>query len=86
MGTKEGGSPNVSFSKVFEKLVAEQGKKTSKGTPLKFLKRIEDVSVIALPLEDTIRVALSPEERALIGQFTGLWSSPKSTENWVQRN
>ena len=41
---------------------------------------------VALPPEETMRVALSLADRALIGQFTGLWPSPKTTDSWVQRN
>ena len=51
-----------------------------------FVKRIEDVPKVALPLEETIRVALSLVDRALIRQFTGLWPLPKTTDSWVQRN
>jgi len=29
---------------------------------------------------------LSLEERGLVGQFTGLWPSPKSVQKWVERN
>eukprot|EP00253_Pinus_taeda_P023673 PITA_23673 len=33
-----------------------------------------------------MKVALSLADRGLIGQFTGLWPSPKTTEKWVNRN
>ena len=85
MGIEEGGSPSAPLSEIFEKLVAEKSKKISKGAPPKFVKRIEDVPVVALPPEDTIRLALSLAERALIGKFTRLYKYPKTTESWVQR-
>lgn len=50
------------------------------------MKRLEDIPEIALPPEGPIRVALSLADRALVGWFTGLWPSPKTTENWVARN
>eukprot|EP00253_Pinus_taeda_P012689 PITA_12689 len=33
-----------------------------------------------------MQVALSLADQGLIGQFTGLWPSPKTTEQWVNRN
>ena len=81
MGTKEGGLPNAPFLELFEKLVVKQSKNTSKGSPPKFVKWIEDVLVVALPPEDKIQVALLLEEWALIGKFIGHWPSPKTTEN-----
>jgi hypothetical protein len=47
---------------------------------------LDDIPVISLPPETPIQVALSLADWALIGQFTGLWPSPKSTESWVNRN
>ena len=73
-------------SDAFNRLLASQSQRSGKGEPPKFVKRIEDVPEVALPPEETIRVALSLADRALIGQFTGLWPSPKTTENWIQRN
>ena len=88
MGTEEGEfkPPSSPLSEVFEKLVAEQSKKVPKGAPPKFVKQIEEVMVVALSSEGTICVALSLENWVLIGQFTRLWPSPKTTESWVQRN
>ena len=80
MGTEEGGSTSSPLSELFKNLVAEQNKNISKGAPLKLVKRIEDVPVVALPPEDTIHVDLSLADRALIRQFTGLWPSPKTTK------
>ena len=44
------------------------------------------MSEVALPPDDPIQVALIMTERALVGQFTGLWPSPKATEAWVIKN
>lgn len=52
----------------------------------KFVKKLNEIPEISLPLETPIQVALSLADRGLIGQFTGLWPSPKSTKNWVNRN
>ena len=52
----------------------------------KFVKKLEDILEISLPPETPIQVALSLADRGLIGQFTGLWPSLKTTEQWVNRN
>ena len=70
----------------FDRLISSQNRRSGKGDPPKFVKRIEDVPEVALPPEETIQVALSLVDQALIRQFTGLWPSPKTTDSWVQRN
>lgn len=44
------------------------------------------MSSISLPPDGPIQVALSLSERALVGQFIGLWPSPRATEAWVAKN
>ena len=39
-----------------------------------------------LPEEQLCHTAVNFLDRGLIGQFTGLWPSPKTIEGWVQRN
>ena len=39
-----------------------------------------------LPTDQPCRTDLNIAERGLIGQFIGLWPSPKAIEGWVQRN
>ena len=68
----------------FNKLIASSGKR--KGGPTqKFVKKV-DIPSVELPAEKTCRSALNLAERGLIGQFTGLWPSPKAIDRWVQRN
>ena len=66
----EGGSgtpPPIPTEKdEFARLVASQSKKTTNRALSMFVKRIEDVPIVAFPPEDTIRVALSLDDRALI--------------------
>ena len=64
----------------FDRLISSYNKRSGKAETLKFVKRLEDVPEVALPPEETIQVALSLADRALIGQFTGLWPSPKTTD------
>ena len=65
----------------FDRLITNHANRSGKREIPKFVKRIEDVPEVALPLEETIRVALSLADRALIGQFTRLWPSPKTTDS-----
>ena len=82
-----GGDPSLNLCMdAFDRLISSHNRRFGKGDPPKFVKRLEDVSEVTLPPEETIRVALSLADRALIGQFTGLWPSPKTTDSWVQRN
>ena len=76
-----GRDPLPERSVAFEQLITSQSHRSGKGEPPKFVKRIEDVPEVALPPEETIWVALSLADRALIGQFTGLWPSPKTTDS-----
>ena len=39
-----------------------------------------------LPAEQPCRTAMNIVDRGLIGQFIGLWPSPKAIDGWVQRN
>ena len=78
--------PSKAHLDEFDRLISSYNKRSGKAEPSKFFKRIEDVPEVALPPEETIQVPLSLVDRALIGQFMGLWPSPKTTESWVQRN
>ena len=49
-------SPEV---ETYSQLVSSQGKKATRDASPKFIKILEDFPVVALPSEDTIRVALS---------------------------
>ena len=63
-----GGDPSPDLClDVFDQLIASHNRRSDKGDPPKFVKRIEDVPEFSLPLEETIRVALSLANRALIG-------------------
>jgi hypothetical protein len=61
-------------------------KKTAPSAPPSFVKKLDAISEIDLSPEHPMKVALSLSERGLVGQFMGLWSSTRSTDNWIQRN
>lgn len=78
--------PPLADLEAFKKLVNTCGKRPATEQQQKFVKRLTNIPTIALPSEDPCRSALNLAERGLIGQFTGLWPSPKTIESWVQRN
>ena len=47
---------------------------------------MDNIPTVTLQVEETCRSAMNLSDRGLIGQFTGLWPSPKAVEAWVQRN
>ena len=52
----------------------------------KFVKKLDGLQEVNLPPTLPRMVALSLAERGLIGQFTGLWPSPKTVQRWIERN
>ena len=81
MVEEEGGVSTPNRTEAFDRLISSHAKRSGTRELPKFVKRIEDVPEVALPPEEMIQVALSLADRALIGQFTGLWPSPKTTDS-----
>jgi hypothetical protein len=79
-------SPPLPEIDAFRKMVAEASKRPSSAAQQKFVKKLDCIPSVELPLEETCRSAVNLADRGLIGQFTGLWPSPKTVEAWVQRN
>jgi hypothetical protein len=67
-------------------MVVAGPKRPPTATQQKFVRKMDSIPSVALPEEETCKAALNLAERGLIGQFTGLWPSPKSVEEWTQRN
>lgn len=70
----------------FKEMISKCNKRPSSASQQKFVKKMDTIPTIALAEEETCKAALNLSERGLIGQFTGLWPSPKSVEDWTQRN
>jgi len=70
----------------FARLIQATRKKVGSAPPPKFVKKLDAIPEIELPSEHTIHLAVAFAEKALIGQFTGLWPSPRTTKSWVQHN
>ena len=70
----------------FKEMIARGPKRPPSVNQQKFVKKKDSIPTVALPEEETCKAALILADRGLIGQFTGLWPSPKSVEDWTQRN
>ena len=82
----EGDSPSPPDLEAFRSLVAAAEKRPPSASQQKFVKKLDNIPTVSLPVEDACRSALNLAERGLIGQFTGLWPSPKAVEDWDRRN
>ena len=69
----------------FRQLAASGNKRKLSQNQQYFVKKLDNIPSVALPM-DTCQNALNIADRGLIGQFTGLWPSPKTIAGWVQRN
>lgn len=47
---------------------------------------MDSIPTVALLIEEPYKAVLNLAERGIVGQFTGLWPSPKAVDPWVQRN
>ena len=82
------GGPEASSSHppklvAFKKLLASYGKRKMNESRHEFVKKLDCIPIVALPAEETCRSALNLADRGLIGQFIGLWPSPKTVNAWV---
>ena len=80
-----GGVPPLPLDlKYFKRLIASCGKRKG-GPSQKFVKKV-DIPSVELPANRTCCSTLNLVKQGLIGQFIGLWPSPKAINGWVQRN
>lgn len=70
----------------FRSMVVAGPKRPPSAIQQKFVKKLDTIPFVALPEEETCKAALNLAERGLIGHFTGLRPSPKSVDEWTQRN
>ena len=70
----------------FKNLIAGSHKRPIFEAQQKFVKKLDCIPIVELSIAETCKSAFNLASRGLIGQFTGLWPSPKSVEAWVQRN
>lgn len=74
------------MEKAFDMLVPETNAERIRPTASKFIKKLDEIPLIPLPTALPRRAAVSLADRALVGQFTGLWPSPRTVQKWVERN
>jgi hypothetical protein len=88
MAPSGGGEPTSppSTTASFHKILASQGKKLPVAEPPSFFKKIDLILEIELPLDHPMRVVVSLLDRGLVGQFMGIFSSVRTTDNWIQIN
>jgi len=77
---------NEGTSKSFASLISTMGPRKNRPSVTKFFKRLEDIPEISLRPALPCRATLSLAECGLVGQFTGLWPSPKTMQKWVEMN
>jgi hypothetical protein len=86
MASASGGGPNTpsvditAFSSFITSLP-----KPSKHPSSHFVKKLDEISTI--PIQDnSINLVLCFVENGLIGQFTGIWPSPRAMATWIDKN
>ena len=75
-----------SAEEAFRRLLSAPGFKPAAPSIPKFIKKLDVVPEIDLPIEQPIKIALALAESGLVGKFMGLWPSTKTTDDWIQRN
>ena len=79
-----GGDPPSIYledSIAFSNLIAEKSMKLESTPVPNFVKKLDEVPIIELPLQHPIHIVVSMADRALVDQFTGLWPCPNTTNN-----
>ena len=64
---------------VYKSLVASSGKKKGSTLVQQFVKKV-DIPIVELPVERHYLMDLNLSKYGLIGQFMGLWPSPKEID------
>jgi len=75
--------PNVAN---FQASIASLGNYAHKSLPTIFVKKMELIPEFKLLVATSRHMALALADRGLIGQFTGIWPSPKSMDLWMKKN
>ena len=70
----------------FKRMATSGNKRKLSHNQQSFVKKLDSIPSVALPVDQTCQTALNIVDRGLIGQFIGFWPSPKTITGWVQRN
>jgi hypothetical protein len=60
--------------------------KNMKAQPSKFVKTLNEMPNVSLPPSSSRKKALALSYHSLIGQFTGIWPSPRIMGSWMEKN
>jgi len=71
---------------IFASIFSESSDARPRPSVTKFIKKLDEIPEVNLPPSLPRKSAISLAERGLVGQFTGLWPSPRSVQKWVERN
>jgi len=74
------------LEKSFASLIPENASEKIRPSVSKFVKKLNEIPEVSLPPALPRRAAVALSERGLVGQFTGLWPSPRTVLRWVERN
>ena len=85
MEARGGSSPSLDLN-AFRRSVALGSKHKLNQNQQSFVKKLDNIPTVDLPVDQPCQTSLNIIERILIGQFTGIWPFPKAIEGWVQRN
>ena len=85
---------DLDLHRAFSDLVRSLPPQQIRPATTKFVKKLDVIQEVQLPPAIPRMTALSLaekglielQEKGLIGQFTGLWPSPKTVQRWVERN
>jgi hypothetical protein len=60
--------------------------RTVKAPPSKFVKQLDEIPQVPVHADSSRSLALKLADRGLIGQFTGIYPSPRAVSAWVDKN
>ena len=76
----------VDQAQVFSAWINSLAPPCPRPTISKFVKKLDGIQEVSLPPTIPRMVAFSLAEKGLIVQFTGLFTSPKTVQKWVESN
>jgi len=74
------------YEELFASLIPDNASSRSRPSVSKFVKKLDQIPEVSLPPSLPRKSVITLAERGLVGQFTGLWPSPRSVQKWVERN
>jgi len=74
------------YEKLFTSLIPDNASARIRPSATKFVKKLDEILEVSLPPSLPRKSAIALAERGLVGQFTGLWPSPRSVQKWVECN